>query len=208
MPGRLTFYHNPRSRAAMVRWMLEEVGAEHDIVPIDFEAGDNRRPDFLTVNPMGKIPALVLDDGTVITETPAIIAPPFQLVRQRCIATRLPDISTTALYAVVRRSSARTARDHLDFKVEAGQPVYADGSPGREWPAGEIPFLDRHDVRQLLFGIGVEGRNVDNVIEAAPCCVQHGLEVLERTFDLPGIGFFGRAVFAASDLTGYEQEVA
>jgi len=74
MPGRLTFYHNPRSRAAMVRWMLEEVGAEHEIVPIDFEAGDNRRPDFLTINPMGKIPALVLDDGTVITETPAIIA--------------------------------------------------------------------------------------------------------------------------------------
>lgn len=74
MPGKLKFYYNPRSRAAIARWMLEEVGADYEIVPIDFEAGDNRKPDFLAVNPMGKIPALVLEDGTAITEAPAIIA--------------------------------------------------------------------------------------------------------------------------------------
>src|SRR5262245_34474047 len=69
----LDFYHNPKSRAAIVHWMLEEVGAEYRIHHIDFEKGDNKRPEFLAINPMGKIPTLVVD-GQVITEAPAIIA--------------------------------------------------------------------------------------------------------------------------------------
>ena len=73
MSDRIIFYHNPRSRASMVHWMLEEVGADYDLRPIDFEKGDNRTPEFLSVNPMGKIPTIV-DRGTVITETAAIIA--------------------------------------------------------------------------------------------------------------------------------------
>ena len=73
MPGRMTFYYNPMSRAATARWMLEEVGADYETVLVDFEAGDNRKPDFLAINPMGKIPTLVLADGTVLTETAAIL---------------------------------------------------------------------------------------------------------------------------------------
>jgi glutathione S-transferase len=61
------------SRAATARWMLEEVGAEYETVLVDFEAGDNRKPDFLAINPMGKIPTLVLADRTVLTETAAIL---------------------------------------------------------------------------------------------------------------------------------------
>ena len=74
MADRMILYHNPRSRAAITRWLLEEVGADYEIVPIDFEAGDNRKPDFLKINPMGKIPTLVLSDGTVLTESAAIVA--------------------------------------------------------------------------------------------------------------------------------------
>ncbi|MFD2237075.1 glutathione S-transferase family protein [Aureimonas populi] len=74
MPGAMKFYYNPQSRAAIVRWMLEEVGADYETVRVDFEAGDNRKSEFLKLNPMGKIPMLVLEDGTVLTECPAIIA--------------------------------------------------------------------------------------------------------------------------------------
>lgn len=74
MADRMTLYHNPRSRASIAKWMLEEVGADYAIVPIDFEAGDNRKPEFLKINPMGKIPTLVLSDGTVLTEAAAIVA--------------------------------------------------------------------------------------------------------------------------------------
>ena len=73
MSYKIVFYHNPQSRAAIVHWMLEEVGAGYEIRHIDFQKGDQKTPEFLALNPMGKIPT-ILADGTVITEAPAIIA--------------------------------------------------------------------------------------------------------------------------------------
>ncbi|WP_102958692.1 glutathione S-transferase family protein [Mangrovicella endophytica] len=74
MPERLKLYFNPRSRAVTARWMLEEVGADYELVPIGFEADDANKQALRAVNRMGKIPTLVLSDGTAISETPAIIA--------------------------------------------------------------------------------------------------------------------------------------
>ena len=71
--SRIVFYHDPQSRAAMVRWMLEECGADYEVRHVDLQKGENRRPEFLAINPMGKIPTIVVE-GTVITEAPAIIA--------------------------------------------------------------------------------------------------------------------------------------
>jgi len=70
----MTLYYNPQSRASVARWMLEEVGADYQLQHIDFTKGESRSPEFLAINPMGKIPTLVLDDGTVLTENGAIIA--------------------------------------------------------------------------------------------------------------------------------------
>lgn len=73
MSDEIVFYHNPQSRASMVHLMLEECGADYRIVPIDFAKGENKTPDFLKLNPMGKLPTIV-HRGVVVTETPAIIA--------------------------------------------------------------------------------------------------------------------------------------
>lgn len=73
MTEEIVFYHNPRSRAQMAHWMLEEAGAPYRIVPIDFEKGEHKTPSFLALNPMGKLPTIV-DRGTIVTETAAIIA--------------------------------------------------------------------------------------------------------------------------------------
>ncbi|HUR43657.1 MAG TPA: glutathione S-transferase N-terminal domain-containing protein, partial [Aestuariivirga sp.] len=73
MTGKIVFYHNPQSRAAIVHWMLEEVGAGYKIRHIDLQKGDNKTPEFLAINPMGKIPVIVTE-GTAITEAPAILA--------------------------------------------------------------------------------------------------------------------------------------
>ena len=73
MSDEIVFYHNPRTRAAMAHWMLEEVGATYRIAPIDLQAGDGRTPEFLAINPMGKIPALT-HRGVTVTETAAILA--------------------------------------------------------------------------------------------------------------------------------------
>ena len=68
----LTFYTNPMSRGQIVRWMLEEVGAEYDTVILGY-ADTMKGPDYLAINPMGKVPA-IRHRGQVVTEGAAICA--------------------------------------------------------------------------------------------------------------------------------------
>jgi glutathione S-transferase len=71
--AKLTLYHAAPSRSSITRWMLEEVGEPYDIHLLSLSKGDNRAPDYLAVNPMGKVPALKHGD-VVITEAAAICA--------------------------------------------------------------------------------------------------------------------------------------
>jgi glutathione S-transferase len=67
----LTLYHASPSRSSIVLWMLEELGQPFDIHLLSMKRGENRAPDYLAVNPMGKVPALRHRD-VVITESAAI----------------------------------------------------------------------------------------------------------------------------------------
>src|SRR6266700_7529581 len=71
--AKLTLYHAAPSRSSITLWMLEEIGEPYDIHFLSLSKGDNRTPDYLAVNPMGKVPALKHGD-TVITEAAAICA--------------------------------------------------------------------------------------------------------------------------------------
>ena len=68
----IDFYTNPRSRGAIVRWMLEEVGAPYTAHLLDFDT-TMKAPDYLAINPMGKVPA-IRHHGQVVTEAAAICA--------------------------------------------------------------------------------------------------------------------------------------
>lgn len=68
----LRFFYHPQSRARMVRWMLEECDAVYEPVRLEF-GGTMKSPDYLALNPMGKVPALQHGD-TMVTETGAILA--------------------------------------------------------------------------------------------------------------------------------------
>ncbi len=67
----LILYHFAPSRSMIARWMLEEVGQPYALHLLDFGKEEHRRPDYLAINPMGKVPALV-HKGAVITEAAAI----------------------------------------------------------------------------------------------------------------------------------------
>ena len=67
----MKLYYNPRSRAAIAKWMLDECGADYEIVPVDLQQREHKAPEFLEVNPSGKLPALV-DGDSRIFETAAI----------------------------------------------------------------------------------------------------------------------------------------
>lgn len=67
----LTLYHASPSRSSAVLWMLEELGQPYELKVLSLKQGDNLKPDYLAINPMGKVPALKHGD-TMITEAAAI----------------------------------------------------------------------------------------------------------------------------------------
>jgi glutathione S-transferase len=62
----------PRSCALASHITLEEVDVEYTTQRLDFSANEQRSPEYLAINPKGRVPALVTDKG-VLTETPAIL---------------------------------------------------------------------------------------------------------------------------------------
>jgi glutathione S-transferase len=73
MSEEIVFYHNPLSRGRIAHWMLEEVGAPYRIEVLDLAKGEHKRPEYLALNPMGKVP-IIVHRGVVVSETSAICA--------------------------------------------------------------------------------------------------------------------------------------
>ncbi|WP_419910252.1 glutathione S-transferase family protein [Hoeflea sp.] len=68
----LVFYTNPMSRGRIARWMLEETGVAYETKIVDF-GNAMKAPDYLALNPMGKVPTIV-NGNTVVSECAAICA--------------------------------------------------------------------------------------------------------------------------------------
>ncbi len=68
----LKLYYAAQSRAVRPRWMLEELGAPYELVRLTLSAGDQRKPEYLAVNPNGTVPTLVDGDLTLF-ESAAIV---------------------------------------------------------------------------------------------------------------------------------------
>jgi glutathione S-transferase len=69
----MKLYYVPRTRAGRVRWMLEEMGLPYELSRLDIAARQNKTPEYLSIHPLGKVPALV-DGEVTIFESAAIIA--------------------------------------------------------------------------------------------------------------------------------------
>ncbi len=72
-PEELTLYYAPGTCAQAVRIALEEAAAPYRLERLDFSARQQLSPDYLAVNPKGRVPALATPQG-VLTETPALLA--------------------------------------------------------------------------------------------------------------------------------------
>ena len=68
---KLVFFHSPNTRSAGVRVLLEELGVPYEMHVLNMKAGEQRRSEYLKVNPMGKVPA-VLHGDQLITEQVAL----------------------------------------------------------------------------------------------------------------------------------------
>lgn len=72
MSDELVFYTNPMSRGRIARWMLEELGRPYRTEVLEY-ASSMKSPEYLAINPMGKVPA-IRHGATVVTECAAICA--------------------------------------------------------------------------------------------------------------------------------------
>jgi glutathione S-transferase len=139
MTDKITFYHNPVSRGRIVHWMLEEVSAPYEVKLLSFEKGEHKKPDYLAINPMGKIPAIV-HRGVVVTECAAICA-------------YLADAFPASRLAPALEESARgTYYRWLFFAAGCGEPAVIDKMFSRPLPdrKGAIGYGTYEDTMNAL----------------------------------------------------------
>jgi glutathione S-transferase len=107
-------YWAKSSGAMAPQALFEELGVEYEKIVIDFEKEEHRSDEFLSVNPMGQIPALVLPDGTLMTEAAAMLLQivdrhpdaglaPAAASRERALFLRWLFFLSSALYPAILR---------------------------------------------------------------------------------------------------------
>lgn len=67
----ITLYHSPASRAFTAYWLLEELGVPFQVATVDIRKGEQKKKEYLKLNPSGKVPTLT-DGKVVVSENPAI----------------------------------------------------------------------------------------------------------------------------------------
>ena len=135
----LTLYHASPSRSSIVLWMLEELGQPYDIKLLRLSEGDNMKPDYLAINPMGKVPALKHGD-TVITEAAAICT---------YLADEFPDAKLNIPIGTPRRG---VYLKWLFFGPSCIEPAVIDRAAPRQEPArrGMLGYGDFDTVMNVV----------------------------------------------------------
>lgn len=128
----LRLYYAPGTCALATHIALEEAGATYEAVRVDFRAQAQRSPEYLEVNPKGRVPALVTDDGT-LTETPALLC---------FVAQRFPEAALAPLDDPFALARIQEFNSYLCSTVHV---AHAHGRRGSRWAddAGAIEAMTR-----------------------------------------------------------------
>jgi glutathione S-transferase len=136
---KVTFFHSPQSRSAGTLILLEELGADYEIHALDFKKGEQRQAEYLAVNPMGKVPAIV-HRGALVTEQGAVYA---------YLADLYPEAGITpAIGDALRGPYLRW----LFYYGSSFEPALIDRSMKREpAPPSTSPYGDYDSMLKILF---------------------------------------------------------
>jgi glutathione S-transferase len=140
----LTLYLVPGSSSMAVHIALQEIGAPFEARPISFARSEQRTPDFLALNPEGKVPTLLVD-GRPLTEVAAIL---FYLAKSFPDAGLLPRDDIEADVQAISWMSFIASTLHPARKrgLEYAEGVYriADRRLGEGWALGGYSIVDIH----------------------------------------------------------------
>lgn len=124
----LKLFYMPGACSLAPHIALEEVGASFEAVRVNLKEGEQRRPEYLKINPKGRVPALATDRG-VLTENPAILA----YVAQTFPAAKLAPLDDPFAFAEVQAfnvfltSSVHVAFSHAFRPERYGEASAAEG---------------------------------------------------------------------------------
>ncbi|UWX04572.1 glutathione S-transferase family protein [Pseudoxanthomonas sp. NC8] len=94
----VVLYGSPSTASLVVHWLLIELGIAHELRQLDFDKREQKSPEYLAINPQGRVPALLID-GKVLTESAAIA---MHLADLHPGAKLAPDVGTPARAAYYR----------------------------------------------------------------------------------------------------------
>jgi glutathione S-transferase len=125
----LKFFYAPGTCALAAHIALEEVGTEFTAVRLDFSKNEQQKPEYLAINPKGRVPALVTDRG-ILTENPAILA---------YVAQRYPDAKLAPLHDPFAFAEIQAFISYLASTVHV---AHAHGRRGYRWADDQSSFDD------------------------------------------------------------------
>jgi glutathione S-transferase len=178
MSDELVFYTHPMSRGRIVRWMLEEVGAPYRTEILEFNAS-MKAPEYLALNPMGKVPAIRHGDA-VVTECGAICAYLADAFPQAGLAPppgdRLRGPYYRWLFFAAAPLEGAIVNKHLgvevapDKKLMVGYGDYADAMKGVAHALNSGPYLlgDQFSAADVLLGATLGWATMTGGVDKTP----------------------------------------
>ena len=152
------------TRSLRALWGLKELGLEFEFIPVNLQAGEHRRPEFLALNPAGKVPVLV-DGDLVLTESAAIVLYLAEKYpEKKLMPTRLEQraqVYRWVLFAMTELEQPlwRMAKHRFIYPEDKRLPQDIDLA--REDFTAMAAVLERHmDGRQYIVGDRIERRRL------------------------------------------------
>jgi glutathione S-transferase len=187
----MKLYYSSGSCSLASHIILEEAGVKFEALRLNLRDGDNRKPEYLKINPKGKVPALVLDDGQVLTENPAILSyiadthpqakllPPVgELARARaqewlawCASALHAGIFSPMFGAnrIADPTEKQAVLDRLKAQLTEQMAMFDRGLEGKSFVLGEFSIADAYTLVfanwMRLFGL-TPGDNIKRSVRA------------------------------------------
>ncbi|MEZ2239462.1 glutathione S-transferase family protein [Microcoleus sp.] len=165
----LKLYGGARSRASIIKWYLEEIGAPYEFVMLDMQAGAHLEPDFLEINPMGKVPAIV-DGDFKLWESGAILL---------YLAQKYGKMPENL------EQQAQVVQWVLFANATLGPGIFVEASRDRETPKLLTPLNHIFEKQQFLMGdeFGVADAAVGSILNYIPMMLKLDLSAYPAVLD-------------------------
>ena len=165
----LKLYGGAHSRASIVKWYLEEIGVPYEFVMLDMQAAEHLQPDFLEINPIGKVPAIV-DGDFKLWESGAIL---LYLAQKHG---KMPESL---------EQQAQIVQWVIFANATLGPGIFVEASRDRETPILLKPLNDIFEKQPFLMGdeFGVADAAVGSILCYIPMMLKLDLSAYPAVLD-------------------------